>query len=447
MPPDTIRRLFSPLSLCGLLAAGLATAGAANASLGEQCSGEAVTGQGATLTKIAQINIWDPDLNTSKNASACSGTQGSKGKPTVAYTAGGSAVGLESWGVGGHAASFAASNAFVDTEIAPSSALENEIEAHGKTGTLLTIPVLQASLAIPVHLPANCTATSTGAAGRLVLDNVTLEKIFRGTITKWSEVSDGGDKLSGTGCETTSPIKRVVREDGAGSTAILMHYLFQINKHAVDGTETWQQLAEGTKNTLWPEEATVVRAKGNSGVVTKVAETAGSIGYADLADTRANGSFSPPKGGAGTATFWVEIQHNGTALTSPKYSDPSTNGDVEAKANANCEKETYVNGKSSLPPASAEATWNEVTAKTGEAKYTLCGLAYALAFNGYSSFAGTTLGEATTVNNLLAFELNAAAEGGQKLILGNDFMALPTNTLATKNVQLIAQQGAAKIAF
>jgi ABC-type phosphate transport system substrate-binding protein len=446
MRPDSIRRLISALAICGLLAAALASADAADASLGQQCSGENITGQGATLTKIAQTSIWDPDFNTSKNPTACSGTQGSTGKPTAAYTASSSAAGLESWGVSGHAASFGASNAFLDTEIAPSAALEGEIEAHGKTATLLTIPVLQASLAIPVHLPANCVATSSAAAGRLVLNNVTLEKIFRGTITKWSEITDSGDKLSGSGCVPASPITRVVREDGAGSTTILMHYLYQLNNKAVDGTQTWQQLAEGIKNTLWPEEATVLRAKGNSGVVSKIAETAGTIGYADLADTRANGSFSPPKGGAGTATFWAEIQRNGKSVTAPKYSDPSTNGDAEAKANANCAKEKYVNGKSTTLP-SAESNWNEVTAKTSETNYTLCGLAYALAFNSYSSYTGTTQAEATTVDNLLTFELNAAGEGGQTLLQGNDFLSLPTSTTEAANVLLIAQKGAAKIAF
>jgi len=442
-----VRRVSVLGALLGALAAALTSPGVASASLGEQCSGENITGQGATLTKIAQLNIWDPDFNTSTNAAACSGTQGSKGKPTISYSSTGSAVGLESWGVNGHAASFGPTNAFVDTEIAPSSTLKSEIEAHGAATTLLTIPVLQAALAIPVHLPANCTATSTAVPGRLVFNNVTLEEIFRGTITKWSQITDDGDALSGSGCEPATTIKRVVREDGAGSTTILKHYLFLINKKAVDGSQTWQQLAEGVVNTKWPEEGTVVRAKGNSGLVTKVAEEASSIGYADLADTRANGDFSPPKGGANTGLFWPEIQKNGLSTKSPKYSDPSSNGDAEAKANANCEKETYTNGKTKFPPPSVESTWNEVTTKTTETNYPICGFAFGLAFNSYSKYSGTTAAEATSVNNLLTFELNAAAGGGQVLLNNNDFLALPTNKKPELNVQKIAEEGAAKISF
>jgi ABC-type phosphate transport system substrate-binding protein len=441
------RRLWPLLALLAAVGAALVAPGGASATIGLQCSGEAVTGQGATLTKIAQLNIWDPDFNTSANAAACSGTQGSHGTPKVTYDSTASGAGLESWGVDSHSATFGVGNAFLDTEIAPSTTIKEEIESHGAPDTLLTIPLLQAAVAIPVHLPANCVATSTGAPGRLVLGNKTLEKIYRGVTTKWSEVTEDGDTLSGTGCEPASTIKRVVREDGAGSTAVLMKYLYLIYKKAVDGKETWLELAEGTNNTVWPDEATVLRAKGNSGVVAKVASEASSIGYADLADTRANGTFSPPKGGPGTGTFWPEVQDNGTGVKTFKVADPSTDGDAEAKANANCEAEVYTNGKVKFPPPSVESTWNEVTTKTTEKHYPICGFAYAVTLDSYHSYAETTEGEATTVENLLEFELNAETGGGQQLLNDNDFLGLPTNKKATQNVLKIAQEGAAKVTF
>jgi hypothetical protein len=42
-----------------------------------------------------------------------------------------------------------------------------------------------------------------------------------------------------------------------------------------------------------------------------------------------------------------------------------------------------------------------VTAATSEEHYTLCGLTYDLALKEYSKYPGTTLGEATTVNNFM----------------------------------------------
>jgi ABC-type phosphate transport system substrate-binding protein len=71
----------------------------------------------------------------------------------------------------------------VGTEIAPSKAQEEEIESHG-AGKVLTIPVLQAAVAIVVHLPKGCEKVEGGPVpGRLALKDATVEKIFQGTVT------------------------------------------------------------------------------------------------------------------------------------------------------------------------------------------------------------------------------------------------------------------------
>jgi ABC-type phosphate transport system substrate-binding protein len=246
------RRLRSACILSAAAVAALVIPGAASATRGVQCSGENVTGQGSSLQKLAQQKIWNPDFNTSKNKAACSGTQGSKAKPTVTYTSTGSGPGLESWGANKHAeTNFSGTNAYIGTDEAPNKLQKEEIEKNGLKITLETIPVLQAAIAIIVHLPAKCTATSTSAKGRLVLNNVTLEKIFRGTIKKWSEIKDGGDELKGTGCVSTTTIGRVVREEGSGTTNILKKYMFLVNAGKVDGTKTWKELSEGAENTKW----------------------------------------------------------------------------------------------------------------------------------------------------------------------------------------------------
>ena len=54
--------------------------------------------------------------------------------------------------------------------------------------------------------------------------------LWRGTITKWSEIKDNGDKLSGTGCNPETPITHIVRFDGSGTTHIFKKYLGLINK-------------------------------------------------------------------------------------------------------------------------------------------------------------------------------------------------------------------------
>lgn len=400
-----------------------------------QCSGANITGQGASVMKIAYQNVFTPDFNTSTNKSACSGTQGTGGRPEVKYTSSSSGTGLASWGVGGKAGSFGPSNAFVVTEEPPNEKAKEQIEANespldSASDSLLTIPVLQEAIAIIVHLPAECTATSTAFPGRLVLGNETLQDIFLGTINSWSELNGkDGNTLTGTGC--ASPIKRIVRLDSAGSTHILKKYLDLINSTAFTTedatTETWDQISEGTGNTVWPEAAKVSRPgkTGDTAEVSDVAETVGSIGYAALADARANEEFVPPKGGKEKATFWAPIQNSGTATTKEKFADPSTDADTEATAGANCSKETYTNGAGSkFPPSSTNESWFQVTTATKEKHYPLCGIAYELSLTKFSAYPGTSAAEEITDENFLSFLLNAKG-GGQTLIANHDYEALP----------------------
>jgi ABC-type phosphate transport system substrate-binding protein len=456
MTSHSVRRLIPACILSAATVAALVAPGAASAgTLGAQCSGSNITGQGATVLKIAQQTVWDPDFNISGASHACNGTQGTKAKPEVKYNSTGSGLGLESWGANGSATTnFSASNAWVSTDEPPNSEQISQIEAHGATKTLETLPVLQGSIAIIVNLPAGCTGSSKTNAHRIVFNNVTLEKIFAGEITQWSQIEDNEDKLSGKTCNAATAITPVVRPDEAGTTHILKKYLGLINGGSFETekgeTKTWDEVSEGLENVTWPKAASVVRpAKtGDSAEIAKVAETPGSIGYGSLVNARSNKSFAPPGGGSGKARFWAELQNNGTATTGTiTYAEPSTNGDVEATGKANCAGEEYANGESPFPPPSVLQPWNEVNTKVTEKNYTLCGLTYVLAFTEYSKYAETSLEEATTVNNFVNFMLGTnttkGSEGGQVLInSAHDYLALPAGAVLTD-----AQKGAEKIKY
>jgi ABC-type phosphate transport system substrate-binding protein len=450
------RRLMPTGIIAAVGVAALMAPGAASASLGTQCSGANIGGQGSSLQKLAQ-ELWNPNFNTSSEKHACNGTQGTKGTPKVTYNPSGSGAGLKSWGVGNIEHKYEATNAFVGTDEAPNPSAKAEIEANELTLTpkaLLTVPVLQAAVAVIVHLPAGCTATSTSNKGRLVLNNSTLESIWRGAITNWTEITDGGDTFTGT---CSAAITHVVRLDGSGTTHIYKKYLGLINKATfpttnvkgeATGSHTWNEIAEGVENQSWPTADAVVRpgATGNGPVVAKVAETPGSIAYANLADTRANTAFVPPTGGPKTATFWVPIQNKGGETTT--YADPSSNKEIAAKKESNCTKEEYTDGVNPFPPENAQASWSEVTTRTEEPKYTICGLTFDLAFTTYGVFPGTSLEEATTVNNYLQFVTSTKKEklgnkenGGQGLIKGHDYEPL------TGTVLKEAQKGSALAGF
>jgi hypothetical protein len=429
----------------GVVGGGVGTASAATT----QCSGGNIGGQGASVMKIAYQNVFTPDFNTSTNKTACSGTQGTGGKPTVTYTSTSSSTGLASWGVGGGAASFASTNAFVVTEEPPNPTEKTEIEGHETSPgsapeSLLTIPVAQEAISVLVHLPANCTVSSTLFPGRLVIGNATLQGIFLGTVKTWSTIADGGDTFTGSGC--ASAITPVVRLDSAGSTHILKRYLNLINNAPFTTenatSETWEELSEGAGNTVWPAAASVVRPSktGDTAEVAKVAETAGSIGFSSLANARANSAFVPPAGGKETSTFWAPIQNNGTATTKQKFADPSTDADSATLADANCAKEKYTNGKGQkFPPPSVQSTWQAVTTEVKETNYSLCGIAYQLALAKYSAYPGTSSAEELTASNFLSFALEKKSLGGQPLLENHDYEALPSSidSESVKGVKLI----------
>ncbi len=425
----TARRFLLAFASSASVALALAAPGAANAgTLGEQCSGSAIEGSIASSPQLVAQFVWAPAFNKSPNPKACNGTQGSKGTPKVGYEADG--IGMEAWGVNGHA--FEGNRiAFVGTDEPPEAQQRTEIQSHSKhphVNILETIPVMQEAVAIIVDLPQGCSATSKRFPGRLLLDNVTLEKIFRGVITKWSEITEDGDKLKGEKCDAATTITRVVREDTEGATSILKRYLGLINpEHNVLAGLGWGELATAAHSTEWP--GSVARASNDYGEASTVAATPSSIGYANLAFARAQGSFTPPNGGKTTARFWVPLQDNGLAQEGEIYADPSTDSARNEVASANCAGISYTNGTSSSPPASTLDLWTEVTTKTTEPHYTLCGLTYDLAFHEYSQFPGTTLNEATTANNYLRFVL--ATLGGQELIREHDYLPLPTSLAST----------------
>jgi ABC-type phosphate transport system substrate-binding protein len=466
----SLRRIVVACILSSAIAAALVAPGAASAEpLGVQCSGENIKGRGSTFQALAQ-EVWNADFNEVKgkpnaNLTACGGTQGGKKKIKVEYLQKesedrGSGACLKAFGAGAPTAKYG-KYAFCGTDEAPNSAQRAEMEAHkvgGEAESIESVPIASGSVAVIVRLPENCTASSavTGATNRLVLKVQTLEGIYRGSITKWSQITENGDTVSGTGCNPEEEINRVVRLDKSGTTHIFKEFLAEASENTkleevpfeaeafgiVNGEEpckksfpteskTWGQVAVGCENQRWPKgtKAVVRPAKtGNGGVIETVAALPSSIGYGDMAQVRP--TFG---GGGGTSKFWVEVQHNfvaKTPLTAPTYGDPSSNGDSAVVAESNCTAATYVNGKEKFPPKSTRALWNAARAAIKEARYSICGLTYNLMlYEGgkYTKETETplTLEGATSARDYEVWINNALANGGSSLIKKHDYTALP----------------------
>ena len=438
-----VRSLASAIAATAIAAVAFVAPGTASAA----CTGANIEASGASMEAGAQQVVWSPVFDAK-----CSGTE------QVKYVSTSSNKGLESWWVlhlSEKYKGFGPSNAFIGVDDPPNPVQADEILEKGPGAKVLSIPVLQVTLALPIHLPEGCTAESgKGGKGpkRLVLSDETLQAIFAHTITKWSQIGKySSDQLLGATCNREAPIIRVVRKEGSGATSVLEKFLYEINKSAVDGSETWTELAEQVENIKWPDETEdLLTAEKGSGIAAKVASTAGSIGYANLNEVRQNAAFTPAGGGGeGGAIFWPELQSKGK-----KFQDPSTDKEENAAANANCSGEDYIslNGvgkQGKFPPASTEDPWNEVTAnKVEKASYPLCGFAYDLSLTKFSDFLGSEPGnepsaaEVETTKDYLAFVVGE----GQTLLNDHDFLSLPTGKKGG-NVLKIAQEGVAKIAY
>lgn len=460
---------------------------------GEQCSGANIVGRGSTFQAPAQL-VWQPGFNTNDSTVGCNGTQGSKGKPTVEYRNTeskdrGSGACLKAFGAEGE--KYNPEYDFCGTDEAPNATQKKEIEEEktgGQAESLETIPVLQGAVAIIVHLPEGCKASSevvikgkTYKFGRLALADTTLEGIYAGTINTWkaaieAQAGSGNDALSCTGgtTEEETPITRVVRTDHSGTTHIFKSFLEQVEtkplkmeayEEAYDGSstgckakfpaenKTWSEVSEACQNQRWPEAAHVVRntETGNPGVVKLVNSTPSSIGYADLAVAREYGFFSAkegtnrfgekhPAGGEnkkGSSTklgeqntrFWATIQNDKPGET-PTYAEPASKNDTEAEASSNCKNTSYIEGEGKeFPPASTRALWNEAKASLKEENYAICGLTYDIAFREYFPYLDGTSFESKGKEIATTVEnylfYEVSSKGGGKEIKDHDYEALP----------------------
>lgn len=437
------RRAFSACVVAAASAAAFALPSAASAALPGHCKGTSTEGAGSSFQLEAE-ETWKKGFNTNKDGCTKAGEN-----PTIGYRSIGSGAGYKEW----NEKELYGTVGFVGTDNTVNPAEKSSVEAEvdaGKSSQLMTIPIEQGAVAIVVNLPAGCTANSSIASNRLAINQETLEGIYKGTVTKWSEIvgDEGtGNELKGTCVPSDDKIIPVVRNDSSGTTHIFKKSLFNNDQEKLanesGGENTWGELAEGTKvgsttlNQSWPTAAKVVHAKTttNTGVLKEVAETPGSIGYADLSQARnvANGGFT----GQSPQRFWLEVEASekikvsskGTSIKR-KYADPASNGDVAAPAESNCKKTEYSNGVGSFPPPSVKSNWNEVATKRESKSYAICGLTYVLALTNYTAYAshGGNAAEAQTVKDYVGF---IGGKAGAKEIKGRDFNPLPKSLLAS----------------
>jgi phosphate transport system substrate-binding protein len=168
-------------------------------------------------------------------------------------------------------------------------------------------------------------------AGELTLDGPLLARIFLGEIKTWNDPAI--QRLNPALRLPSQPIVAVHRSDDSATSYVLTHYLSKVSPD-------WRMRVGANTAVQWPAG---VGARGNDGVVNAVAQTKGSIGYAEYAYARHN-----------NLTFARMVNRDGRAVA------PNAASLMAAASNANWEATpgfgvilTDMSGAESWPMASA----------------------------------------------------------------------------------------------
>lgn len=423
-------------------AAGLAT-GAPVASAAECAS---ITGSGSSLQNLAHKSVWEGEweasgFSISQEGLSCTATA------KVTYEPTSSGKGLGEWGSKGGvlvpSESFNKSklDEFVGTDVGPEGTattgqIGNMDEAGKdiaggeptKKNAVIAVPIAQSAISVIVSLPVGCTASGTEAT----VNNTKLAEEWNENKVSFSSLLTGVT-LSGTSCSEAPALQ--AREAASGTTAGFKRYLADLDS-AVYGTCT-ANAVESESTTCWPEVGNKHESGNETGgeLATKVYDTPGSTGYADLADARAHGFAdtvgTPEKhtfGGNEYQSIIVRVPNGGTV-----GHDESPEGTEGA---ANCEKAEYPE------PATVGPNIDWSKAKQGNATsgsegvYPICTLTFGVAWehNNYLEWENPvskakekySQAQFTTMFNYLRWVVTSGQEGTAKTKLEKEhFLGVP----------------------
>jgi hypothetical protein len=473
------------------------------------CNGSAIQGEGSSLQKEAQQKFW-ASTRIFYSSNGCG--SGALSSSPVTYNPDGSGCGIASIG-GGPGAKATCSDFEAETAVAekrdtvtrfagsdapltPTQKAAAEASGGPNPGIIHQIPVAAAAVAVVVHFPDGCELkdptggnanTSTGGANdpsgaptgdtaaaqtlRVHIKADEMEKIWNGTPQTWGNVVPQEDFSNALltereGCANT-PVIRIVRFDGSGTTYNIKAYFSLLPGAVSAGKNVWNESPVVGDNNLWPlttstnnvpptvvsnvctDVGHICKAANNGGgeVAAAVNATNGSIGYLDLATARQK-LFDVTKE-THDHKYWIPLQTiNPTApegegpgkKVGTNYVEPTASSGAHINGpttpGANCTGAEY----RGYPEGETDPTlgdWSKAiaTGSKDEVTYPACALTYDFAFDDDAPVYGNTQIEqerARTVKDYLtAIESNA----GQFELASADYGTLPGNIIQ------IAQNG------
>jgi hypothetical protein len=423
--------------------------------LGSNCA--PITGSGSSLQNLAQKTVWKP-LWEESGFSIVIELLECLGTTTVTYEPTSSGKGLLEWGANTSklepeiAFNKLTLDEFVGTDVAPEgpvgtagTQIARMDEAGGKAGTnnkVVAIPVAQSAVSVIVSLPVGCKALSAASAA---VKNGALSKAWlTGAVNFLTLVS--GVTVDGNTCDNNALLE--AREAASGTSAGFKRYLNDLepslwDKCALTAVEAESTSCWGTKK---PDEA----GNGTGGeLAKKVLTTPGTIGYADLADARAQGFATPgvvtEHTNASSETFlsFIALVPNKGVTSEGNAQNPEVTATGAENGASNCKGATYP----TFPEVQPDEDWSKITQSNATAGtagvYPICTLTYDVAWEHYNLVEWTEpsngkTGEkysqaqfATTFNYLrwVASEAQKGTTAKEKLSNGH-FSVLPSGVIS-----------------
>lgn len=391
-------RLLGRIGCLGGVAAMCAAAGlATGAPAASAAACESITGSGSSLQNLAHKSVWEGEweatgFSVSQEGLTCEKTT------TVTYEPTSSGKGLGEWGAKGGTLVVSEGfnkdklDEFVGTDVGPegtasSGQIGNMDEAGkdlaGKEPTkknaVIAVPVAQSAISVIISLPKGCTASGTEAT----VSNMALAEEWNKNEVSYESLLKGMT-FSGT-CSGHPTLE--AREVPSGTTAGFKRYLDDLEPAVYGECTATAEKAESA--TCWPEVGNKHETGNETGgeLATKVYETEGSTGYADLADARAHGFKAavgtPEKHTVGSEEFQsiiVRVPNGGATLGSEGHAE-SPEGTESA---ANCGKAEYPEPATVGPNVDwSGAKQGNATSDT-EGVYPICTLTFDVAWEHYN---------------------------------------------------------------
>jgi hypothetical protein len=418
------------LALVGACVGVLALTGAPSASASSTCA--EIQGAGSSLQNIAQNEVWAPLWSTM-------GSPGCTTTTKVKYFESSSGSGKEQWG--DKTGAFALNSeqekfpAFIGSDTGASTSQESEMEtaAGGETG-IVTIPVEQSAISVPVSLPVGCEPKAVGTPPTVTGANLSRAWETGGTGKTFSELFSG---LTGK-CSSTPTF--IARSKNSGTTAGFKRFL---GCYSEAGTEPecfnesektpWAALNASTgesETPNWPSTTKIDTIAGTGGeLAQKVMELPGTSGYADLADARSQGFLTKEYyllhyliDETLKELYWsvlAKVNSNGSESNSPE--EPS-NGE------SNCTKSKYFEeGKAITAKSSWGVSRQFNPRQSSDTTYGICTLTYDLVWQNYTKPKSMTYStaEGNAVINYEKWIVGAGAGEGQKALAALHYGELP----------------------